>query len=96
MEFTNENLQHLATLAALKLEDTELAELRSSLTAILAHVGELDSVDTESVEATTSVLLAPAPLRADEVQKSLSNGEALQSAPRAGEGGFLVPVFVDG
>ncbi len=96
MELTTENLQHLATLSALKIDESEVADLRSSLAAILSHVSELDSVDTKSVEATTSNLLAPAPLREDAVLPSLSNEDALRAAPRAAEGGFLVPGFVEG
>ena len=91
-------IQHVAELASLSLTDAEGERLTVEVGTILKYIGELDSLDTSNVPPTAQVNLRPGgtALRADEVQPCLSHDDALAQAPRAAQGGFAVPAFVEG
>jgi aspartyl-tRNA(Asn)/glutamyl-tRNA(Gln) amidotransferase subunit C len=93
-------IQHVAELASLSLTDAEGERLTHEVGTILKYIGELDSLDTSDVPPTAQVGLrgddAGNALRSDEVQPCLSHEEALAQAPRAAQGGFAVPAFVEG
>ncbi len=89
-------LHHVAALSSLSLTDAEADKLTAELAAIVAYVGELDSVDTSAVAPTTTVQLQRAGLRPDEVQPGVSHEDALAQAPRVAQGGFAVPAFEGG
>ncbi|HEU4539319.1 MAG TPA: Asp-tRNA(Asn)/Glu-tRNA(Gln) amidotransferase subunit GatC [Polyangiaceae bacterium] len=93
---TREAVAHVARLARLGLDDEELGLMTAELGKILAHVRQLEAVDTEGVEPTTSLYLPGAPLRDDASRAGVSRDEVLAQAPRALEGGFGVPGFVEG
>jgi aspartyl-tRNA(Asn)/glutamyl-tRNA(Gln) amidotransferase subunit C len=95
----------LAELASLALEEEEIAELTHDLSRIVEYVAILDQAETlDRVLAPIETPVDQAPgargwtessLRADEPSPSLSNELALREAPRAVDGGFAVPGFVD-
>lgn len=90
------DIAHLATLAALELDDDERRSLAADLEAIVGYVELLQAVPTDDVPAMTTVV-SPAPripLREDAAAPSLTNDEALANAPEAEGGGFVVPTFV--
>jgi aspartyl-tRNA(Asn)/glutamyl-tRNA(Gln) amidotransferase subunit C len=93
---TREAVAHVARLARLGLDDEELGQMTAELGKILAYVRQLDEVDTEGVEPTTSLYIPTAPLRGDESRAGLARDEVLAQAPRPFEGGFGVPGFVEG
>jgi aspartyl-tRNA(Asn)/glutamyl-tRNA(Gln) amidotransferase subunit C len=89
-------IQHVAELSSLSLTEAEAAKLTQEVASILAYVGELATLDTTDVPPTAQVGIAHhAALRSDDVLPGLSNEEALAQAPRAADGGFAVPAFVD-
>jgi aspartyl-tRNA(Asn)/glutamyl-tRNA(Gln) amidotransferase subunit C len=89
-------IEHVATLSSLSLSEVEAATLTREVAAILAYVGELDTLDTSDVPPTAQVGTAHhAALRPDEVLAGLSHEEALGQAPRTSDGGFAVPGFVE-
>ena len=92
-------VEHVAKLAALRLEKGEVETLTRELAAIVGYVEELAQVDTAGVEPTSHVQAGAsgeAGLRPDIVQPGLSQEEALAAAPRKGQNGFAVPGFVEG
>jgi len=95
MAITKEEVAHVARLARLKLQDHELEQLASDLGHILAHVSQLQELDTTGVAPTRHVAVEQMPMRTDLAALSLSPEEALSGAPRVLGGGFAVPVFVD-
>jgi aspartyl-tRNA(Asn)/glutamyl-tRNA(Gln) amidotransferase subunit C len=86
---------HVAKLASLSLSDAEVDRFAVELARIVAHVEQLDALDTRDVPATTQVELDQAAWREDEVQPGLSHEEALSQAPRVDADGFAVPAFVE-
>ncbi len=90
-------IRHVATLASLSLTDAESDKLTEEVAAILKYVGELDTLDTSNVPPTAQVAIGrEGALRADQVVPGLSHEAALSQAPRASQGGFAVPAFVEG
>jgi aspartyl-tRNA(Asn)/glutamyl-tRNA(Gln) amidotransferase subunit C len=98
MPIQREVVLHVAELASLSLDEAEVASLTRELDAIVRYVEQLGDVDTEGVEPAAGAPIAAArgPWRADEPAPGLSHDDALAQAPRAAEGGFVVPGFVDG
>ncbi len=86
---------HVAKLASLSLSDAEADRFAGELARIVAHVEQLDAVDTRDVPPTAYVLVERIPLRVDEVKPCLSHEEALDQAPRVEAGGFAVPAFLE-
>ncbi len=91
-------LDHIATLASLSLAPEEREKLAREVSTIVAYVHELDALDTANVPPTAQIFAQPggSELRADETRPCLSHADALAAAPRAAEGGFVVPPFVEG
>lgn len=85
----------IAALAKLSLGEEEIGRIARDLASILGYVRQLDELDLRGVEPTAHVRAAPSPLRPDEPHESLSQALALREAPRAAEGGFAVPAFVE-
>lgn len=92
---TVEEAQRIAALAHLALSPEELARLTGDLGRILGYVRQLEEVDVAGVAPTTQVSLMREALREDEPGASFTHELALREAPRASEGGFAVPAFVD-
>ncbi|MEP7052219.1 MAG: Asp-tRNA(Asn)/Glu-tRNA(Gln) amidotransferase subunit GatC [Pseudomonadota bacterium] len=95
MAITRETVLHVAKLARLELEDSEIDRMQKDLGNILEYVNSLAELDTDSVTETTQVAASGAPFRKDVVEPSLSNEIALREAPRSAGGGFAVPAFVE-
>jgi aspartyl-tRNA(Asn)/glutamyl-tRNA(Gln) amidotransferase subunit C len=93
------DIRHVAQLAELTLTEDEEKKMADEIGRIVAYVKELDAVDTSGVEATSHVgdvvpKKSEDGWRADDHERGLSNEDALRGAPRAGNGGFVVPKFV--
>lgn len=91
---TRREVEEIALLARLHLEDDEIERLRDELTAILAHMDELQTLDTEEVEPMTHAVPMDLRLRDDEVTASLPQEVALTRAPDQADGCFRVPHII--
>jgi aspartyl-tRNA(Asn)/glutamyl-tRNA(Gln) amidotransferase subunit C len=81
-----EEVAHVADLARVDLADDELEAFAEQFADILAYFETLDEVpEVESEPDLTNVM------RADEVEASLSQAEALENAPDAEDGFFKGP-----
>ena len=81
---------HVARLARLELSDEEVERMASELSHVLDHIEKIRELDLEGVPATSHVVDAPAPLRADEPGPCLDRDVVLSSAPEPVDGGFGV------
>jgi len=88
---TREEVEQIALLARLALDDTELEQMRVDLTAILGHMDALAEVDTSGIEPMTHAVPMDLPLRADVPAPSLPVAVATAGAPDAADGTFVVP-----
>lgn len=94
MALTLDQVRHVAKLAELELTETELRTMASDLSAILAHVDQLQQLDTQgcSVDPHGNEALS---FRVDEPSPCTSHEQALRQAPKPMEDGFAVPAFVE-
>jgi len=93
MVFTRSDVEAIAGLANLDLDDDEIELFARQLGDILEYANQVQQIDTSGVSPTASVVTRHQADRADEVQPSLDRPEALANAPDADRerGLFRVP-----
>jgi aspartyl-tRNA(Asn)/glutamyl-tRNA(Gln) amidotransferase subunit C len=91
MGIEREDVLHVARLASLALSDDEVERLGGQLNAILEAVGKVSELDLSDVPPTSHPLDLVNVLADDEPEPSLPREVALQNAPAAEDGAFLVP-----
>ena len=89
------NVKYVAHLARLSLTPEEEQKIGAQLSSILEYVEKLKEVDVSGVEPTAHAFPLVNVTRADEIQPSLSNEEALRNAPAKANGLFIVPKIVE-
>jgi aspartyl-tRNA(Asn)/glutamyl-tRNA(Gln) amidotransferase subunit C len=94
MALTLDQVRHVAKLSELDLSEGELQTMASDLSAILAHVDQLQQLDTQgcSTDHHGNEALG---FRLDEPWPCTSHEKALKQAPKPMEDGFAVPAFVE-
>lgn len=95
-----ESIRHVAELAELSLTPEEEKRMADEVGRILAHVAELEALDTKDVPPTAHVsgleaTRSESGWRPDAPRDGLSHEDALAGAPRAEHEGFAVPSFVE-
>ena len=85
----------IATLARIKVPETDRAALAAELSNILGWVEQLNEVDTDGVPPMTSVVEAVLPKRTDEVTDGGYPDTVTENAPAAEKGYFAVPKVVE-
>ncbi len=93
---TRTEVEEIALLARLHLEEAELETMQSELGAILEHFGALASVDTTGIEPMTHAVPMDLRLRVDESSPSLPASEAVRAAPVKQNDMFIVPAIISG
>jgi aspartyl-tRNA(Asn)/glutamyl-tRNA(Gln) amidotransferase subunit C len=86
---------HIASLARIRLAETELEPLANELSQILDWVEQLNEVDTTGVPPMASAAAASLPMRGDEVTDGGCRDAILGNAPRPARGFFTVPKVVE-
>lgn len=96
MSLTIADVEHVAALARLGLDDAEKERLRDQLTSILGHIAALDEIDTAAIPPTAQVGSLSNVMRPDEVRPSLPREAVLANAPRQADGFFEVHAILGG
>ncbi len=90
-----EDIQQLAKLARLHLSNDSADEVASSITNVLAFVGQLVEAQTDNIAPMAHPLDALQVLRADDVTE-VNVRDAMQAiAPATENGLYLVPKVID-
>ena len=95
MSFDQSEVQKIANLARLAIDDEEGRSLTADLSRILDLVADMEKVDTSGVEAMAHPLHMTQRLRADEVTESDQRDLYQQVAPAAEAGLYLVPRVIE-
>ncbi|MET0420726.1 MAG: Asp-tRNA(Asn)/Glu-tRNA(Gln) amidotransferase subunit GatC [Acidimicrobiia bacterium] len=90
-ELTRGDVEHVAQLARLALDDQEVEALTQELGVILDHAAQVSALDTHDVPPTAHPLPLVNVLRADVARPSLDRDDVLAMAPDAEDGRFRVP-----
>ena len=95
MNIERQEIEKLATLARIAIDDSTFSEVSQRLSSVLDLVDQLQAVDTEGVEAMSHPMQATQRLREDEVTET-NQREAFQAiAPETEDGLFLVPKVIE-
>lgn len=90
-EISREKIEHLAKLSRLALSDSEVATYAEQIDGIVDVVSAVQNVDTSGVEPMSHPHSVGTTMRRDEVVPTLSAEQALDQAPDARDGRFVVP-----
>ena len=88
---TREDVAHLARLARLELDDSELDVYAAQLDVIIASVARVSEVAAADIAPTSHAVPLTNVFRDDVVVASLNRDEVLDQAPATEEGRFRVP-----
>jgi aspartyl-tRNA(Asn)/glutamyl-tRNA(Gln) amidotransferase subunit C len=92
---SREEVEHVALLSRLALDDDELQRLGRELNRILEAFGELEQLDTENVEPTSHAIPMSNVFREDKAGESLPREDVLANAPDRTDTCFRVPLIID-
>ena len=92
---TQKDVEYIAALARIHLQDDEVAKLTTNLEDILSYIEKLKTLDVSHVEPTSHALALSNVFRADIVKPSLSQAAALKIAPEQHNGSFKVPQVIE-
>jgi len=89
------DIQEIAKLASIELNENEVKSLTEDLGIILEHVETLSNLELNDSDITIHPLGIELTLREDEVEEGLSHEESISNAPEESEGHFKVPPSMD-
>ncbi len=93
---TTQQVQHVAALAHLSLDDATIEHIRSDLSSILSYVDLLAQADVEGVEPMASLHGHSSRLHSDDPEPSLDRDTILAAAPATEGPCISVPKVLDG
>ncbi|MEY4409336.1 MAG: Asp-tRNA(Asn)/Glu-tRNA(Gln) amidotransferase subunit GatC [Actinomycetota bacterium] len=94
-EITPDTVRHLASLARILVTDEEVEKLAGELAVIVDSVAAVNKAVAADVVATSHPIPMANVFREDVVRPSLTQQEALSSAPDSAEGRFRVAAILD-
>jgi len=95
MALDKATVARIATLARIKLPQSEQEHLAGELSTILTWIEQLNEVDTAGVEPMSSVVAMQLAMREDVVTDGNCRDKILLGAPEAAHGFFTVPKVVE-
>ncbi len=95
MTITVKDVKHIAKLARIRVEESELEGYVSDLSNIMAMIEELDNVDDDGKGAVASVVKHNMPMRDDLVNDGFMADAVLSNAPKSEYDCFVVPKVID-
>ncbi|MCH8204457.1 MAG: Asp-tRNA(Asn)/Glu-tRNA(Gln) amidotransferase subunit GatC, partial [Candidatus Hydrogenedentes bacterium] len=90
-KITLKDVEYVASLAQLSLDDEAKQRLLKEMGDVLAYVDKLNELDTDGIEPMMHVLDISNVYREDVVTGSLDREAALRNAPKTDRAYFLVP-----
>jgi aspartyl-tRNA(Asn)/glutamyl-tRNA(Gln) amidotransferase subunit C len=95
MALDKATVARVATLARIKIPDSELPLLADELSQILTWIEQLNEVDVAGVAPMSIVAAIRLPMREDKVTDGGDRDAILGNAPAAAHGFFAVPKVVE-
>ena len=95
MALDRQDVEKIAHLARININQEDINEYLGNLTSILDLVDQMQRVDTQNIEPLSHPLDAIQRLRADNITESNQREQLQKVAPAVEEGLFLVPKVID-
>jgi aspartyl-tRNA(Asn)/glutamyl-tRNA(Gln) amidotransferase subunit C len=93
---SRDDVEHVALLARLGLDDEEIGRLQWQMNHILDQYAKLTELDTEAIAPTAQTIEVENILREDEPRASLPASTVLDNAPETRDGRLVVPAIIGG
>lgn len=94
MSVTKSEVEHIAKLAKLKFDESEIDGFTSQLNQILRYVNKLNELDTENVEPLSHPVDGENVFREDKLKESISTEDALRNSANKTDEYFKVPKVI--
>lgn len=94
MKITTSEIEHVAHLARLSFDQSEIENFSRQLNNILEYISKLEELDTGHIQPTTHAVKLTNALRKDEAKPSLPLEKVLSNAPEKEKEGFTVPKII--
>ena len=91
MKIDRTEVEHVALLARLKPDESEIEKLTEQLNRILNYMDKLNELDTQGLEAMAHAQPIHNSFREDVAKPSLDPDSSLANAPERNETFFIVP-----
>lgn len=95
MALENSDIEKLAILARININDEMKTEVAAKISDILAMIDDMRAVDTSGIEPMANPLDSTQRLREDIVTESNKRDELQAVAPATKDGLYLVPKVID-
>ena len=95
MSLSKEQVQHLALLARLSLDEKDIDEVVEKLSSIVDFVDQLQAVPTDDVVPMAHPMDMSQRLRADAVTETNDRDNIQQNAPSVENGLYIVPKVIE-
>jgi len=95
MKVSRHDIEHIAELARIDLDEDEKELFGSQLSSILDYMEKLNELDTSDIEPTSHVLSLQNVMRDDTVRESIPREDALMNAPSHTEKFYRVPKIIE-
>ena len=94
MKISKKEVQHVAHLARLEINEADIERFADQIGTILDYVDTLKQVNTTGVSATSHAITLINAFREDREQAHLGAEAALANAPQQEAGAFVVPKVI--
>ena len=95
MSISLDEVRHVAKLARLEMDETELLALQGELNALLGHFQDINQIDVAGLVAKPHAIPLQNVWMPDIARAGLLRDAAMQNAPAAKAGLFLVPTIIE-
>ncbi len=95
MSITKQEVQYVAKLARLYLDDDQAEVFTEQLDQILGYIDQLNEIDVQNVAATSQSIATENVLRDDVVDNTYDRELSLSNAPLKEDGFFKVPKVIE-
>ena len=95
MKVSKEEILHIANLAQLTLEDSEIEEYMLHLQDILNFANIVNNAPVDGLDVTIGANEAKNVFRKDEIKQESNKDELLSNAPSQDEGMFRIPKVIN-
>jgi aspartyl-tRNA(Asn)/glutamyl-tRNA(Gln) amidotransferase subunit C len=96
MSISLDEVRHVARLARLSLDESEMMSLQSELNALLGHFADIQNIDVSGIDPASHAVAMHSVWSDDRAQAGLPRDEALRNAPVSRAGLFVVPTILEG
>lgn len=95
MSITLDEVWHVAKLARLELNESEVLSLQGELNALLGHFADIRTIDVSGIEPTSHAVSLQNVWADDIARPVLSRDQALRNSALAKAGLFVVPQIIE-